>query len=290
MPMARRTSIRANISKQKRRLEFRFRKLTAPMRMLPDFLIIVAQKCGTTSLYSYLMRHPNVGAAFEKEVRYFNNHYENGVNWYKAHFPANFYRYLMTRRDGSRFVTGEGEPSYLPNPIVPQRAFGLTPGVKLIVMLRNPVDRAYSHYQHRFTRGREKRTFEEVVEADKEILKDGWGGLPTGDYKRLGHLHYSYLPRGFYADQIKTWMDVFPKEQFLVIRAEDFFSESQTTFDEVLNFIGIPGHRLEKSKRHNVGKYTQQMTAETRQDLADYYYPHNQRLREYLDRDFSWDT
>ena len=259
------------------------------MRMLPDFLIIGAQKCGTTSLYTYLTQHPDVSPAFEKEVRYFNDHYENGVNWYKAHFPTNFYKQLMMRRDGTRLITGEGEPSYLPNPIVPQRAFDLTPGVQLIVMLRNPVDRAYSHYQHRFSRGREVRTFEEVVKADKEKLKNGWDNMPTGDYKSLGHLHYSYLPRGIYVDQIKNWMAVFPEERFLFISAEDFFSDAQTIFDEVLAFLGLPEHRLERNERHNAGKYTRSMSATTRQDLSDYFYPYNQRLREYLGRDFAWD-
>lgn len=260
------------------------------MRMLPDFLIIGAQKCGTTSLYTFLMQHPNVGPAFEKEVRYFNNHYQKGENWYRAHFPTNYYKYLMTQRAGTRLITGEGEPSYLPNPVVPQRAFDLTPGVKLIVMLRNPVDRAYSHYQHRFARGREALTFEEVVRADKETLRNGWDHIPTDDYKRLGHSHYSYLPRGVYVDQIRNWMTVFPKEQFLIIRAEDFFSDTQIIFNEVLAFLGLPEQRLQRNESHYAGKYTRQMSAETRQDLANYFYPHNQRLCEYLGRDFAWDT
>ena len=258
--------------------------------MLPDFLIIGAQKCGTTSLYNHLSQHPNVGAAFEKEVRYFNNHYSKGVNWYKAHFPTNLYKTLKTLKDPHRFVTGEGEPSYLPNPVVPQRVLGLTPDVKMIVMLRNPVDRAYSHYQHRYVRNQEIRTFEEACDADKEVLKNGWKNMPTEDYIRLGHSHYSYLPRGLYFEQIRTWMEVFPKDRFLIITAEDFFADTQSIFDEVLAFLGLPEHRLEERKRHNVGKYTQPMSQAMRFDLASYFQPHNQILCEYLGRDFAWDT
>ena len=272
----------------KRQLEFRFRKLTASMRMLPDFLIIGAQKCGTTSLYSHLVKHPCVGAAFEKEVRYFNNHYAKGVNWYKAHFPTNFRRDQMTRRNGSRFITGEGEPSYLPNPVAAERVLELVPDVKLIVMLRNPVERAYSHYQHRLTRNREQRSFEEVCATDKETLKDGWDNLPTGDYIRLGHSHYSYLSRGFYYEQLRNWLAVFPKDRFLIIKAEDFFAETQEGYDDVLAFLDLPEHRLEQRKRHNVGKYTKPMSDETQQDLADYFRPHNQRLYDLLGRDFGW--
>lgn len=272
----------------KRQLEFRIRKLTASMRMLPDFLIIGAQKCGTTSLYSHLSQHPCVGAAFEKEVRYFNNHYAKGVDWYKAHFPTIWKRDRVTRRNGNKFITGEGEPSYLPNPVAAERVLDLVPDVRLVVMLRNPVDRAYSHHQHRFARNREQRTFEEVCAVDKETLKDGWDGLPTEDLIRLGHSHYSYLPRGFYYEQLKDWMAVFPKEQFLIVRAEDFFSETQAVYDDVLDFLDLPGHRLEERKRHNVGKYNEPMADETRQDLADYFRPHNQRLYDFLGRDFGW--
>lgn len=276
-------------SKQKRILSFRFRELTASFRMLPNFLIIGAQKCGTTSLYAHLTQHPNVSSAFAKEVRYFNDHFEKGDNWYKAHFPTVHYGKHMTKRLGSPLITGEGEPSYLPNPVVPQRVLELTPDIKLIVMLRNPVSRAYSHYQHRFSRGRELRTFEEVVATDKEVLMNGFDNLPAGNFKSLGHLHYSYLPRGIYVNQMRNWMTVFPKEQFLVIRAEDFFADTQGIYDEALAFLGLSEHRLEEQNRRNVGKYSEPMSPATKQDLIDYFQPHNQRLNEYLDRDFAWD-
>ena len=280
----------ARLSKQRRQLNFRARRLTGFARTLPDFLIIGAQKCGTTSLYAHLVQHPGVSPAFAKEVRYFNDHFENGVNWYKAHFPTIQYVNMMTRRLGQPLITGEGEPSYLPNPVVPQRVLDLIPEVKLIVMLRNPVSRAYSHYQHRFTRQRETRTFEDVVQADKEKLQDGFDGMPAGDGKGLGHLHYSYLPRGIYVNQLRNWMAVFPNEQFLVIRAEDFFADTQAIFDNVLAFLGLSEHHLEETNRRNVGKYTEPMSAAMQRDLADYFRPHNQRLNEYLGRDFAWDT
>jgi hypothetical protein len=260
------------------------------MRVLPDFLIIGAQKCGTTSLYNNLTRHLNVRPAFVKEVRYFNNHFDKGINWYKAHYPSILYKFLINKLNGHDFITGEGEPSYLPNPIVPQRVFDLIPEVKLIVMLRNPVDRAYSHYNHRLHNGREKLSFEEVVKLDKEKLKNGWENLETGDYKRLGTMHYSYLPRGIYINQLKIWMDIFPKEQFLIIKAEDFFSDTATIFNKVLEFLNLPYSDLVTFKKSNTGKYKKKMSATMRQDLINYFYPFNQRLYEYLDTDFAWDN
>ncbi len=273
----------------KRQIEFRLRKLTASWRMLPDFLIIGAQKAGTTSLYAHLAQHPCVGAAFEKEVRYFNDHYAEGVDWYRAHFPTKSARGRMLRRSGTPLLTGEGEPSYLPNPVAAQRVMDLIPDVRLIVMLRDPVSRAYSHYQHRFTRNREQRTFEEVCAADKEALRNGWEGLPAGDLIRLGHAHYSYLPRGFYYEQLKTWMSVFPKESFLIIKAEEFFADTQAIYNETLQFLDLPEHQLEKRKRHNVGKYVQPIAEETREELVDYFRPQNEKLYEFLGRDFGWD-
>lgn len=273
-----------------KRYRFGLRRFSAGMRSLPDFLIIGAQKCGTTSLYAQLCEHPKIGSAFEKEVRYFNNHYEKGLNWYKAHFPLRVTKRLVGWKDGIGLKSGEGEPSYLPNPVVPQRVFDLIPNVRLIVMLRNPVDRAYSHFQHRSRRGREPLSFEQVVAADKERLRNGWSNLPTADNKRLGNLHYSYLPRGIYVDQIRSWMSIFPREQFLIIRAEDFFSDAQTIYDDVLDFLRLPGHRLRQTRRRNVGSYTDKMSDEVRMELVNYFRPHNSRLYEYLDRDFLWDS
>lgn len=273
----------------KTQIKFRLRKLTASMRMLPDFLIIGAQKCGTTSLYSHLSQHPNVGAAFKKEVRYFNDHFAEGVDWYRAHFPTFRTRNRVARQGGGRFITGEGEPSYLANPAVPQRVLDLVPDVRLIVMLRDPVKRAYSHYQHRFTRNREQRSFEQVCAADKEALKDGWSNLPAGDLIRLGHAHYSYLPRGFYYDQLRMWSNVFPIDRLHIISAEDFFANTQAAYDDVLTYLDLPAHRLEERKRHNVGKYTEPMDESTHRDLVEYFRPHNEKLYEYLDRDFGWD-
>lgn len=282
-------SLKQRILKKKSGLKFSFRRLTSPMRILPDFLIIGAQKCGTTSLYLTLAQHLNVRPAYVKEVRYFNNFFEKGVNWYRSHYPSYLYRYLNNKLYGRDFITGEGEPSYLPNPIVPQRVFDLIPEVKLIVMLRNPVDRAYSHYNHRLSRGREKLSFEEVVKLDKEKLKNGWGNLKTGDYKSLGTMHYSYLPRGIYVDQLKLWMGVFPKEQFLIIKAEDYFSDTRTIFNKVLTFLNLPESDLVTFKKSNAGKYKKKMSATIRKDLVNYFYPHNQQLYEFMGTDFFWD-
>ena len=153
-------------------LEKLLRATTYPLRLLPDFLIIGTQRGGTTSLYNYLVEHPGIGAASIKEVHFFDTpHFKQGLAWYRGHFPSAFQRYYVERSLKHGFVTGEASPYYLFHPHAPKRVAGLMPQMKLIVMLRNPVDRAYSHYHHEVAGGHEKlATFEEAIACEDERL------------------------------------------------------------------------------------------------------------------------
>src|SRR4051812_20031887 len=135
------------LKKPLRRVQADYRHLSAPLRGLPSVLIIGAQKSGTTSLSSYLVEHPDMLPSLRKEVHYFSFNYERGVNWYRAHFP-----YTHHLRRGA--LTLDATPYYLVHPLVAQRAAQLLPHAKLVVLLRNPVDRALSHYQHEVRGGR----------------------------------------------------------------------------------------------------------------------------------------
>ena len=115
---------------------------------LPDFIIIGAQKSGTTSLYRFIVKHPAIAPATKKEVHYFSIWYKFGELWYRSHFPTNLSRYNFYKRTNQKLLSGEASPVYLFYPVVPGRMKELLPDVKLIVILRNPVDRAYSHYHH----------------------------------------------------------------------------------------------------------------------------------------------
>ena len=126
-----------------------YRQWSKRWRCLPDYLLIGAQKCGTTSLYNYLVSHPEVRRCLRKEVGYFDQHFDRGLAWYLAHFP-------MKSFVGFQQVTGEATPDYYYSPQAPQRAHLVMPQAKLIILLRNPVDRAHSQYWHLFSRGRER--------------------------------------------------------------------------------------------------------------------------------------
>src|SRR6187200_1451927 len=133
---------------------------TARGRPLPDFLVIGAQKAGTTALYAYLRWHPGITGPSWKEVSFFDRHWWRGEAWYRGQFPL---------RAGGRLV-GEASPSYLFHPLAPERARSLVPDAKLIALVRNPVDRAYSQYQHAVALGREPLSFEDALAAEDERL------------------------------------------------------------------------------------------------------------------------
>lgn len=267
-----------------RRAALLWRAATAPLRSLPDFLIIGAQKGGTTTLYETLCRHPNVAKASRKEVHYFEGRdYRRGTMWYRAHFPTAIYRSFSGRR-----LTGEATP-LMHHVRPPQRIAALMPHVKLIALLRNPVDRAFSHYHKNVRRGAESLSFEDAIAAEPKRLEGELERtVADEDYTSDAYSVFSYLARGVYVDQLRRWLEWFPREQLLVLKSEDFFADPARTYGQVLEFLGLPGVPLQLETR-NVGGYGDDLSPATRAALAAYFRPHNQRLYELLGRDLGWD-
>ena len=172
------------------------RKPTSPFRLLPNFIIIGAQKCGTTSLYRNLIKHPHIASALRKEVYYFDLKFgKKNTVWYKAYFPTVFYTYCMEKIRGHKLLTGEATPNYIFNPHSPKRVAHLLPQIKLIVMLRNPVDRAYSHYNMMVKKGLEQLSFEDAIKSETERLSGEMNKM-LADENYISHNHrvYSYVP------------------------------------------------------------------------------------------------
>lgn len=264
-----------------------FRLLTSLIRVYPAFLIIGAQKCGTSSLYEYLIRHPCVRPPFTKEVHFFDNNYSMGINWYKANFPTFFQKYSLKIKK-LNFMTGESGPSYLYHPRSPKRVSKTIPKVKSIVILRNPVDRAYSNYQMVVKMGHETLSFEEAIKSEKKRLQgEKEKILENENYSFLNYGLYSYLHRGIYVDQIKEWLKFFPKEQLLVLKTEDLKNNQSKILKKVCAFLSIPNYKLNEDLKYNVQKY-KEMKKETRGHLVEFFKPHNERLCKYLNRNFDW--
>lgn len=265
-----------------------FRAMTGGVRLLPDFIIVGAQKCGTSSLYRYLASHPTVAPAARKEVHYFDWAFGRGTNWYRAHFVSRFYRASFEARTRRKLTVGEASPYYLFHPHVPKRVGELLPGVKLIALLRDPVERAFSAYHHQVRRGREHLSFPDAIDAEPSRLAGELERLARDEtYNSPVHRNFSYLARGLYAEQLEAWFRMFPREQLLVIRSEEFFDHTAEVFGQVLDFLELDRWQPPFYRQFNAAEYGA-MDPAVRQRLVAYFAPHNQRLYDLMGRDFGW--
>jgi hypothetical protein len=259
-----------------RRTELRIRM--GQPRALPDAVILGAMKSGTSSLHNYLVQHPRVIEPLRKEVHYFDMNFDRGEAWYRAHFgPA-----------GEPGLNLDSSPYYLFHPAVPQRLATLLPEARLIVLLRDPVRRAYSHYWHERDKGRETLSFEDAIAAEAGRLGDSQQRLADGTLERSPeHQHFSYLARGRYAEQLERWFAVVPRERFLVLRFEDLARDPLGVLNVTLGFLGLPGAAAVSLEARNTRRYPP-MTEATAARLREYFEPHNRRLEALLGGPQGW--
>jgi hypothetical protein len=265
-----------------RRLRADYRTLTGPLRGLPSALVIGAQRSGRTSLFNYLVRHPDVLPPFGKEIHYFDLHYAKGIMWYRGRFP---YQYRL--RGG--VLTLDASPYYLAHPQAAARAARLLADAKLIALLRNPVDRAFSHDQHEVRDGRETLSFAEAVEREPGRLAGEEERLRNDpDYYSYNHHRFSYLGRGHYAEQLRRWVEHFPRSRLLVLQSERLFRDPGATVGAVQQFLGLRPHQDQAYEAYYQGRYDSQVPAELRRRLVAHFEPHNRELYRWLGEEFDW--
>ncbi len=282
-----RTRIPSRIRGPLRRAGWPYRLATSGRRGLPSVVIIGAQRAGTTSLYRYLAANPAVGRSYLKEVHYFDLHYRRGIGWYRAHFPTTRELGSMGSRDGSGGIALEATPSYLHHPLGADRVHALLPQAKLIVLLRDPVARAISHYHLSVAKGFESLPIEEALEREPERLEGERERLLEDPfYTGHSYLHFSYLTRGRYAEQLERWLAVFPREQLLVLDTAALFRAPDEAVRQVCEFAGIRHRPLDSYGVRQSKGYDQY--ASVRPRLREYFAPHNQRLQALLDQEFEW--
>ncbi len=267
----------------------RLRWRTASVRVLPDFVILGGMKCGTTSFCETLVQHPQIVAAQFKEAHYFDHNYVHGLWCYRSVFPLAPYMLGKKLLTGRPVLTGEATPYYLFHPHVPCRLHAVLPQAKLIALLRDPVERAYSHYRHNRLRKLESLSFDEALAAEDERLR--------GDRERLvrnelelsdNYRNYSYVARGIYVDQLAAYFALFPREQVLILKAENYFADPAQTIRQVLAFLGL-GDELPTSMTMPGQVRPQPAPAGAAARLCSMFAPHNERLYQYLGADFKWD-
>lgn len=258
----------------------RFGNRVVPGRgRLPDFIIIGAQKAATTSLYNYLLQNPAVVPAVTKEVHFFDHRYARGTAWYRSNFPL--------PAGGRASLCGEASPYYLFHPEVPERIRKTCSGARLIALLRDPVKRAISHYQHEFRRGFERLPLREALEAEESRLAGERERLADPRARSYNYEHYSYLARGRYAEQLERWLNVFPRGQLLVLESERLSAEPQAVLERVAGFLGIDRWQPDLEARHNRGAY-QRPDADVVAFLEEYFAEPNRALVRLLGQEFSW--
>jgi len=260
-----------------------YRYLTADLRPLPNVVIAGAQKAGTTSLYGYLAGHPACLRPITKEVNFFDQNYTRGERWYRMHFPYGRTPLHGQASGAQGAFCIEASPHYMFEPEVAARVHELLPEMKAIFLLRNPVSRAYSHYQHEVRRGRETRSFEQCIEAEERMEK----GESTTEHERP-NARPTYLARGQYFNQLRQWRQHFPAEQMLVLQAERMFEEPLEAFRKSLDFLALDPWTPREFANLNPGRYKTPMTLEARERAAHYFAPHNERLFQFLGERYDW--
>ena len=263
-------------------------RLTAPLRLTPSFLIVGAQRSGTTSMFKTLMQHPLVARPFlRKGVHYFDIRYGNGFAWYRGHFPLSVA--ARVRRGGRvRPVTGESSPYYMFHPLAGARIAEDLPGVRLIVLLRDPVLRAYSGHSHELGRGFETEPFERALELEPERLRgERQRMLAERGYESRDWQHHAYLTRGQYVDQLVELERLFGRDRLHVVDSHLFFTEPETTFGGVLDFLGLPRHAGITYEQHN-GRSRSPLSPALRTELEEHYAPYDERLAQWWGQVPTW--
>jgi len=218
------------------------RQLLAPLRMQPDFIIVGAQKAGTSSLFTYLVQHPAIAAPLRKEIHYFDLNAERPYSWYKAHFP------LHKALDR---ITGEASPYYLFHPLVPDRIVKRLPNAKIIIMLRNPIDRAVSHYWHSRRHGYETLAPHDAFASEEARLGTAFEVVKSGGYSS-SHQHHSYAARSCYSRQVSIYIDKFPTANLKVIAMEDLVCDPGQVVADTITFLGLPPGEITDLAPRNV--------------------------------------
>jgi hypothetical protein len=231
------------------------------------FLIAGAQKGGTTALYDYLREAPDIALSREKEPHFFD---DEAQDWARPDYGA----YHAQFDDPAGRPCGEATPIYLYWPSSLERIRAYNPAMRLILALRDPVERAWSHWRMEYARGPETLPFAQAIRRGRMRLFDAepWGF----------HREFSYVERGFYGEQIERLLGLFPQEQLLVVRSEDLRTDPGPVLTKVRAFIGLPPAPPPAARESHVGvemDYGSELTPEDAAFLRQLYARDDERLK-----------
>jgi hypothetical protein len=238
-----------------------------------SFLVAGVQKAGTTALHDYLSQHPQLCLPQVKEPHFFD---DDDRDWARPDYSD--YDDLFADR-GDR-LCGECTPIYLYWPNCLERAHAYNPDMKVVVSLRDPIERAWSHYRMERARGAETLTFSKAIREGRARFSPD---TPHGGYHRV----YSYVERGFYKAQLERLGSIFPQRQILTIQAEELRSNPRETLDRLCDFLNVDPFATVSPLTSHEGKQPadgQALTVADSSFLSEIYYPRGKKARSILDR------
>lgn len=257
---------------------------------LPDFIILGAQKAGTTALFDYLNQHPGIFPNKTKEVHFFDRpeSRSKGSDWYLRHFPNPRQKESQARKLGYRPIAGEATGAYIFHPNVPKlldqfcREFDNRP--KFIILLRNPISRALSHYAHNHRRsGREHLSFHEAIISEESRIAEDVKKIKEGaDFHPTNLLRYSYASRGLYMEQIERWLSYFQPDDFFFLDSNKLLKEPNTAVNQIFAYLNLPAFDIGPVKPKHVGKYKYDISTETHKFLVNKFQDDSSRLFDFL--------
>ncbi len=262
-----------------------YRRLTSRWRGLPQVYIAGVKKGGTTSLFHYLLKHPRVLSPFRKEVKFYLYMYNHqSVRWYRANFP-----WASQLQQG--YLTVDATPNYAYHPRFVEQVQAVAPDAKIILLLRNPVQRTLSHYFQNRQRNLEPLPLEEALKAEEERLSEEKRRLLEDPcYISWRYHRFGYLAESRYIEYVRPVVENIPSDQLLILRSEDMFHNPAGVLQQVADFLGLESWTFEP-KVYKAGRYQlQQEHNSVVAWLYSYFRPYNQRLYELLGRDMGWDA
>lgn len=260
---------------------------TSSLRTLPTFLIAGAQRCGTTALFKALAQHPQIaGPTWRKGVHYFDIHYARGLGWYRSHFPIRLS--VRGRPGGFPIQIGESSPYYLFHPLAAERIARDLPDARILVLLRDPVERAYSAHAHESARGFETEPFERALDLEEERLAGAEARMHMDPSARsFSHQHHAYLRRGQYIEQLRRFEMLFGRARIHIVDSNDFFRAPERAFAAIESFLGVVHNPWTRFDRHNA-RPRSAMGKGLRSRLEEHFAPYDADLAEWLGRTPGW--
>jgi len=253
--------------------------ITASSRVLPDFIISGTVRSGTTSLYYNICEHPSVLPADYDEIGFFDSNYHLGINWYRSMFPTEK-EMERVKKETNFAITGEDTPFYFWKKEAAERILKDIPNSKIIIIFRNPVDRAYSNYHLGIRKKTEKLSFEDAIDEEMNFLE-------KHSFRESVDRRRSYLSKGFYESQIKIWFNVFPREKIHILSTEDMQKNPEKTLLKIFQFLGIPNYTLKNPQKQKSSEY-KKMDDKTREILLNFYKPYNEKFFQIIQERFDW--